>query len=237
MRLETYLDVSHSPSEEDLLNRLVSSAETLGFGLVSAALIWGDFASKSFAGKSVTNTPNGFEEACRDISDARRDPLLGRLMRSSLPLTYDGGLYQGAGAGDLYDAQAAFGYKHGVAVALHLPNDRHFLLGVDRPDPLPKSSAAVARIMADVHLLAAHANEAAQTLFTTASLARKEFKLTSRELEVMRWTLEGKTAWETGMILGISEHTVDFHAKSATRKIGVPSRTQAAIHCMKLGLI
>ena len=29
-------------------------------------------------------------------------------------------------------------------------------------------------------------------------------RLTARELEVLRWTMEGKTAWETGAILGIS---------------------------------
>ena len=38
-----------------------------------------------------------------------------------------------------------------------------------------------------------------------------ELKLSPRELECLKWAAAGKTAWETSIILDISEGTVKFH--------------------------
>jgi DNA-binding HTH domain-containing proteins len=38
-----------------------------------------------------------------------------------------------------------------------------------------------------------------------------EMKFTRRELEISKWTAEGKTSAEVAMILSISENTVHFH--------------------------
>ncbi|WP_408005430.1 helix-turn-helix domain-containing protein [Pseudomonas huanghezhanensis] len=53
--------------------------------------------------------------------------------------------------------------------------------------------------------------------------------LTRREVEVLRWCAAGKTAVETGMILGLTCRTVNFHVSSAVRKMGVKNRTSAAV--------
>jgi DNA-binding CsgD family transcriptional regulator len=42
-------------------------------------------------------------------------------------------------------------------------------------------------------------------------------RLTPRELECLRWTMEGKTAWEVGTILSISERTAVLHLNNAHR--------------------
>ena len=44
--------------------------------------------------------------------------------------------------------------------------------------------------------------------------------LTRRERDVLRWSAEGKTAEDTGAILGISPHTVGEHFKNIRRKLG-----------------
>jgi DNA-binding CsgD family transcriptional regulator len=51
--------------------------------------------------------------------------------------------------------------------------------------------------------------------------------LTPRELEVLTWAAQGKSAWEIGVILGITKRTVDEHIHTATRKLGAANRTQA----------
>lgn len=48
--------------------------------------------------------------------------------------------------------------------------------------------------------------------------------LTRREAQVLLWIAEGKTAWETGLILGVSESTVTAHAKSAMLKLDAATR-------------
>jgi DNA-binding CsgD family transcriptional regulator len=61
--------------------------------------------------------------------------------------------------------------------------------------------------------------------------------LTERELEALRWTMEGKTAWEVGSILGISEQTAVRHLSNATRKLGCVHKHHAVVTAMRLGLL
>lgn len=53
--------------------------------------------------------------------------------------------------------------------------------------------------------------------------------LTTREVEVMHWLVEGKSNCEMGVILGISQHTVRKHLENIFVKLGVENRT-AAVH-------
>lgn len=53
--------------------------------------------------------------------------------------------------------------------------------------------------------------------------------LTPRELDVLRWTAEGKTAWEIGMILKIGERTVRTYQDQIKSKYLVSSVVQAAV--------
>lgn len=57
--------------------------------------------------------------------------------------------------------------------------------------------------------------------------------LTNRERDVLCWAAEGKTAWEIGTILSISERTVKFHLSNIYRKMGVSTRAQALVIATK----
>jgi len=63
------------------------------------------------------------------------------------------------------------------------------------------------------------------------------FHLTERERECLAWTARGKSAWAIGMILGVSEHTVNFHLKSAMKKMGTTNRVTAVVSAIQNGLI
>jgi DNA-binding CsgD family transcriptional regulator len=45
--------------------------------------------------------------------------------------------------------------------------------------------------------------------------------------EVLAWASEGKTAWEIGCILSISQRTVEWHMRQACKKLGATNRSQA----------
>jgi LuxR family quorum-sensing system transcriptional regulator CciR len=62
-------------------------------------------------------------------------------------------------------------------------------------------------------------------------------RLTERERECLSWSAQGKSAWATSMILGVSENTVNFHLKSAMRKLGTTNRVQAVAIAVRAGLI
>jgi DNA-binding CsgD family transcriptional regulator len=61
--------------------------------------------------------------------------------------------------------------------------------------------------------------------------------LTLKETECLSWCKEGKTNWEIGEILSISEKTVEFHLSNTIRKLGVSNRITAVVKALQLGLI
>jgi LuxR family transcriptional regulator, activator of conjugal transfer of Ti plasmids len=62
-------------------------------------------------------------------------------------------------------------------------------------------------------------------------------RLTPRQKECLGWIALGKSSWDIGKILDISENTVNFHIKKAMKKLDTNSRTVAAIKAFQLGLI
>lgn len=58
-----------------------------------------------------------------------------------------------------------------------------------------------------------------------------------RERECLHWIVAGKSDWEIGQILSISEKTVNTHVERAKHKLGVTSRAQVIVAAMRHGLI
>jgi LuxR family quorum sensing-dependent transcriptional regulator len=61
--------------------------------------------------------------------------------------------------------------------------------------------------------------------------------LTARQLECLRWVMDGKSDWEIGEILGISERTAHNHIEAAKRSLDLGTRTQAFVHALRRGWI
>jgi NarL family two-component system response regulator LiaR len=61
--------------------------------------------------------------------------------------------------------------------------------------------------------------------------------LTEREMEVLRELASGKSNKEIAAALVIAEKTVRTHVSNILAKLGVASRTQAALHAVRSGLV
>jgi DNA-binding CsgD family transcriptional regulator len=61
--------------------------------------------------------------------------------------------------------------------------------------------------------------------------------LTEREIECLKWSAEGKTYEDIGMLLGISTRTVRFFLENARNKLGSLNTTHAVAAAMLRGLI
>lgn len=64
-----------------------------------------------------------------------------------------------------------------------------------------------------------------------------EARLAPRERECLQWAAVGKTAWETSMILNISEATVRVYLDSARHKLDSITKVQAVAKAIALGII
>ncbi len=61
--------------------------------------------------------------------------------------------------------------------------------------------------------------------------------LTRRERECLGWCAEGKSYWETAVILGISERTVSFHMEAVRGKLDAGSNAHAVAIAVRAGLL
>lgn len=62
-------------------------------------------------------------------------------------------------------------------------------------------------------------------------------ELTAREKQVLQWIGGGKTSWEVGRILSMSERTVKFHLQNIYAKLNVANRAQAVSAASRMRLI
>ena len=60
-----------------------------------------------------------------------------------------------------------------------------------------------------------------------SDLTVENVQLTDREKEILGWLIEGKSSWDIGQILSISERTVKFHVNNICIKLNAVNRTHA----------
>ena len=231
-----YSSVLKAKDRDEFRDEIVRFAQRLGFDTVAAVTV----VDRGLAGTdfiSVDNTPQEFSSTFRDVEMMRRDPVMQHCRKQSVPIIWDQQTYTVQGMGELWEEQARFGFNTGIAMALHLPEGRHFVFGVERDQPLPEDRDALQRMVADLQLFAVHAQDAAMRLLLPEPMQPERPLLTPRELEALHWTMEGKTAWEVGAILGISERTAVLHVNNAMHKLGCASKHAAVLKALRLGLI
>ncbi len=79
--------------------------------------------------------------------------------------------------------------------------------------------------------------EAAARLMREVRAPESPEALTERETDVLRLVAEGKANKEVAHILRIGEKTVKTHVSNILAKLGVQSRTQAALYAVRIGLV
>jgi len=231
-----FSEVLKSRDRDEFQGELVAFTRRLGFETVSATLVLDHMLGEAeFI--TVDNTPIEYKQLFQNPKKGRRDPVMQHCKRQSVPIIWDQSTYVGEGLGDMWEEQAHFGYSTGIALALHLPEGRHFFMGVDRDRPVPLDSSELTRVVADLQLFAVYAQDAAQRILLPRPMDPALPSLTPRELESLRWTMEGKTAWEVGNVLGISERTAALHVNNATHKLGCVNKHQAVLKALRLGFL
>jgi len=231
-----FFSIMQSNSRDIYRDELVRFAKHAGFDFVAVAVVLDHVVGDTrFIG--VNNTPDDYLAAFEEADICRRDPVMQHCKLHSVPIVWDQRTYTAACAGELWEEQAHFGYRTGIALALHLPKGRHFVVGVDRDQELPSDTAELTRMVADLQLFGVYAMDAAMRLLLPDQQQADRPGLTAREVECLSRTMDGKTAWEVGNVLGITERTAVLHLQTAMRKLGCVSKHQAVLKALRLGLI
>jgi DNA-binding NarL/FixJ family response regulator len=118
-----------------------------------------------------------------------------------------------------------------IRAALEAGATGYLLKDADASDVVDAIRAAVA---GEVRLDPAVAAALVLSLRTPASSAET---LTPREREVITLVAEGRTNREIGRRLGVAERTARTHVSNILTKLGLASRTQAAMWAVREGLV
>jgi len=231
-----YQSVLEAKDQDQFRSVVIRFAQHLGFDKVSA-MVAVDRVGGHPEFVAVHNAPLAYLQTYEDLGVSSRDPIAQHCKRNSVPIIWGQQTYLKNNAVEQWEHQAQFGYRSGIAMALHLPEGRHFLLGVDRDKDLPTDGGELTRIVADLQLFAVHAQDTAMRVLVSEGARPELPALTPRELEVLRWTMDGKVTNEIGTLLGIGDRTTVFHLQNAMRKLRCNSKHVAVVKALRLGLI
>ncbi|HXV29331.1 MAG TPA: LuxR C-terminal-related transcriptional regulator [Sinorhizobium sp.] len=159
--------------------------------------------------------------------------LIERLRRTKLPVAGGAELLRPAGKGAeraaIRELQPHPEMTRHFALLLHTTSGEPFvaMLSGNRKEPAGAERAMI--YLALVQLF--------ECLERTFDAGATREKLSSREIECLRWAAAGKSSDEIAIILGISAYTVASYFKSAARKLDAVNRMQAIARAMRLKLI
>ncbi|MBU4530675.1 MAG: LuxR C-terminal-related transcriptional regulator [Hoeflea sp.] len=171
---------------------------------------------------ALHNLPESWLGKTNGRSVGSDDPSVLQSKRSTAPFSMDLQDHPSSLAG-------ASGAQAAIGVPLHtLAAKRYCLLMFgDTEQPQHESLAVVAL---DATLIFQRYFEVILSLDSISGL-------NEREIQIVRWTSEGKTSAEIAIILGLSEHTVNSYIAAVLRKLHVVNRAQMVASALRSGLI
>lgn len=162
------------------------------------------------------------------------DPTVAHGIQSSMPVVWSPQLF--ASCPDFWTDASGHGLKHGWAQSSFDAKSNVGMLTLARSQEeitlteLREHSVQLSWLAQAVH-------EGGVRLASMKRDAEPAIMLTAREVEVLRWTADGKTSGEVAQIMDISERTVNFHITNSLVKLGVVNKTAGVVKAAMLRLL
>ncbi|WP_210485200.1 LuxR family transcriptional regulator [Microvirga antarctica] len=124
-----------------------------------------------------------------------------------------------------------FGMTHGFCLPIHGINGYEACISMSGTD-----LDLTAKTKPALHLMSVYAFERIRAQMSPERQSAGK-PLTAREREMLAWAAAGKSAADTGDILGITERTVTAHIVSACHKLEATNKTQAVARALQYRLL
>jgi DNA-binding CsgD family transcriptional regulator len=178
----------------------------------------------------MVDYPRSWVERFSEQNYAERDPVFLTARRQTLPFRWSDKRFRHALAPDqiaiLHEAGEA-GLPDGITIPIHapdaLPASCSLAIGPDGVDPLH---------VHDAYWYAVYAHETVRSLLLEVKSPARHV-LSLRERQCIELIARGKSDFEIGVILGVSEHTVHNTVRRVMRKYGVATRIQAFARALR----
>jgi LuxR family transcriptional regulator, quorum-sensing system regulator SolR len=181
---------------------------------------------------------NNYSQQWQQCYNARKyihvDPTVQHALKSTLPIVWSNKLFEPAQ--EMWEEARRHGLRVGWAQAARDASGAIGLLTLARGTE-PLTASELAANQTKMVCLTQYAHAAMGRLLIPKLAPETRIMMTAREKEVLRWTAEGKTAYEISRILSVSERTVNFHINNVVIKLGTSNKTQAAVKAAALGML
>lgn len=229
-RLNALLSID---SEQELFNQVAKAARSLGFEYCSYGIQMPIPISRPKV-EVFFNYSEEWQKCYQTRGYLQVDPTVQHALKSTLPVIWSDRLFEPAR--DMWEDARGHGLRFGWAQPSRDANGAVGLLTLARSaDSL--SAEELAANQAKMSWLTQYTHAAMARLLTPKLAPETTVTMTAREKEVLRWTAEGKTAYEISQILSVAERTVNFHINNAIVKLGTSNKTQAAVKAAALGML
>lgn len=226
-------EISNARNIESAYEMSLALVQDLGFKFCAFSI-----TSRSrgplFEKVNLNNYPRDWNVEYEQNHFSDEDPILAHCNQSTLPILWGKEAYRTTP--QQWQAQKKLGLQHGWSQSLHDDNGLCSMLSLARSiDPISPYEWY---------------EKLGYTIFINHQLhgfvAKKlpvrikndcKSQLSTREIEVLKLSADGKTACEIGIILGRTERTVNFHVHSAIQKLGVNNKIAAVIAAARASMI
>lgn len=183
---------------------------------------------------TLNNYPINWQQRYAQQGYAKIDPTITHGKRSALPLVWS---YSGSSAAaSFWEDARVHGLRAGWAQSRYDARGISGLLNLSCADD-GASREKLREAAWKLSWLIDVAHEGFSQLMIRKYLPEVLNELTVREVEVLRWTADGKTSGEIGNIMGISDRTVNFHISNTLKKLNATNKTAAAAKAVMFGIL
>ena len=231
--IDTIAIIEGADDKDSLLRAISSYLKQFGVKHITiGAIINPNSVLDKFRHMGVTNFPKEFCEFWVERDLILHDPVLFYANRSKSAFEWRDAYSHASRFGrNMMNISADMGLGEGLAVPIFCPGKPNGMVSLALEerivDPTLKAIIEIPIIHAFNRLMS----------FTESRLIPNDVNLTLREVDILHYIAAGKTNWETGKILGISENTVKKILQNILSKYGTSSRTHAVAIAIRQGAI
>jgi LuxR family transcriptional regulator, activator of conjugal transfer of Ti plasmids len=177
----------------------------------------------------ISNYPSAWTEHYLQSHYERFDPVIIRALDRLEPFEWGldvGSTNRSTAQRQLFAEAAKFGIRYGLTVPIHDNRGPVAAVTFAADKRRPKFERSISEHARVLQLMATYFHAHVRRKLIPDRIV-DGVALSPRELECLEWAAQGKTAWETGRILGISRHTAATYLETAKTKLGVRTIVQA----------
>ncbi|MFJ4194790.1 autoinducer binding domain-containing protein [Pseudomonas sp. NPDC089534] len=213
---------------------LLRFAENIGFNFCAIS-VTSLRRETPFNTLKINNYPSAWNTHYEQENYVDSDPVVAHCNRSMLPIVWNEELF--SKTPKLWNAMLDHELQHGWSQSFHHEESGLCsILSLGRKH-CPISPLELYEHFGYMFYVTSHLSEMLARTLPRKPPGARQPHLSARELEVLKLSAAGKTAYEIARILSLSERTVNYHVQNVIEKLNVCNKISAVIAAARAGII